>query len=556
MKIERTLKDYWIIISIMFVAAVLRFHTLGDRSLWMDEIWQVNFYYSDSIRELIDNAATQHAQPPLDYLIGYLLMKVFPFSEMIVRLPATIFGILTVYTVYILTKHLYSRRAAVIASLLTAVSSLLVQYSQEARPYAIFIFALVTMLYLYFRAIEGNRKFYWIMFGISMYFLLLTRGFEPLVAVLLINILTFVYFRLSRKTLLIGMISFVDLILYLPFFRKIFIGLQTFSEPLKHYSSTWNDITYKLQDFPLKDLYQMGFIFTHPFSLIFLILTVLGFFALFASVKMPKGRIFLCFAVLMPVVHILIYTYKVNLSRSPFYPRYYIYVLPFLYIFTASGIEYICQLIRPRLIRPNISYGLAFIFLIFITLYGLNLKGYYISDKDDWRGVSSYIKEKSGDNSIIVTDSPQIEYGLWKPRFEGKYIYYKGVREYYLNKLVDYAFTNPEYKGDIFLVLFYGGINSSNACCKELCREYFTSLCVYKLEDNHNIFNERVEALIDKMIIEYPRNGSRVSLYLNKAKILKSRGKIAEASQFIEKARQLVVPEFAKQLEKEIEGIL
>lgn len=591
-------KEFWIASFIIFLALVLRLYTIGDRSLWMDEIWQVDFYFSNSVGELVKKAAV-HAQPPLDYLIGYLLLKVFSFSETIVRLPAAIFGTLTVGLVYLLARRLSSQNVAIMAALLSAVSNSLVAYSQEARPYSIFIFALFLTLYLYFRVMDSGTKLCWLGFGISLYFLLLTRGLEPIIAILVINIISLLYFALSRNTFYTAAISAVAFLLYLPFFRLIYYALQYFSERQKVSVSLWEDISHRLQDFPLGGMIWMGYEFTRPVSLLFLIFMGLGFYTIFVNKEKSKARIYATFALLMPLFHVFIYTYKVDLKASPFNPRYYIYLLPIFYIITAIGIETLWRSARDRAKRPYLSYGAGLIIFIFFIFFSANLNGYYKSEKHDWRGVSYYIKQATRSENIIVTDSPLYEYGKWNLRFEGRHVYYRDAREYNLNELVDYALEHQDFKGEIFLVLYYwrpeyhgnylnklcnlcasvlnyGGRGLADRintlidkmiaeyrtnkleipCCEKLCEKSFYHLCVYKLDYNGEKFIDRVDVLIDRMIAEYPENGSRVDIYLNKGKIAVSRGDMDEAMQYLEKARQYVPKESADQLEREIRRIL
>ena len=550
-------REYIIIGLILLIAAILRFYTIGDRSLWMDEIWQVQLYYSQSAGELIYNAAAKHAQPPLDYLIGYTLLKLFPFSEAIVRLPAAVFGILSVYFVYIIAKDIYSNVAATIAAVLTAISSHLIQYSQEARPYAIFSAALLMTLYFYLRAIKSERRLYWIGFGISLYFLLMTRGFEPLVAVLVLNLMTPLFYRISRKTIYVWAISGLAFILYLPFFIKIYEGLKRFSENNDTQLVVQDGIIHRLKDFSFGEVLSITQNLTYPVSLLFLIFIIAGLVYIFAISKDKiASKLFACFIFITPVIHYFIYSYKVNMSISPFYPRYYIYTLPFIYIIASTGIEGIWLFIRSRVRYKYINYGFAVLVFIFILAYGTNLKAYYSSNKQDWRGVSKYIKEISGENDVLLMYYPHRGLGKWVPGFEGKNVYYREVKEFTINELIDFAAQNKDYKGNIILTLYFERDSYKYFCCKDLCNKYFYKFCVYKHENNHKAFIDGIEELIDKLIIRLPETGSHVRLYLSKAKIHILRGEKDKGLQYVKMAAQATPKGYEKVVENMIREVL
>lgn len=549
---------YWIVILILFAAFILRIYSIGEQSLWLDEIIQVKVYNYNSILEVIDGAANQ-AQPPLDYLIGFLLLKIFPFSETIVRLPAAIFGTLIVYMIFILTRLLYSQNAAILASILAAISSYLVMYAQEARPYSIFILALLMTLYFYFRVLESSKIINWAGFAISLYFLLMTRGFEPLIVILVINILTILFYRFSRRTFVIASLSLADFILFLPFFIRTYSYLQYYSETQINSMTFWENITNKMQDFPFTNLVNMWHSFTSPVSILFIVFIVFGYYAILSNKEKKNARIFACFSVFLPILHVVIFTYKVDLiHRAAFASRYYVYTLALIFILTAIGAVSLFEFIRSRSIHKYFSYATGIVIFLFIIAYGTNLKAYYASEKQDWRGVSAYIKKDTRKHNIIVTDSVHQVYGQWMMRFEGRPIYYKDAKELNLNEFVEIAIKMSNYKfnGDIYLVLHNEWPIDKNIYCKELCQNKFTVFCVYKLVNYNERVVDRLETLIDTMIKEYPQNGSRIRLYLNKARIRKYRGDLNSTYDYIEKSRNLVLPGYSNMLEHEIKGIL
>ena len=72
---------------------------------------------------------------PLGYLVDFWMIRLFGYSEFIVRLPSVLFTVLTCAGVYILARQTRFRMP-LLAVILYAVSPLNWRYALEARPYA------------------------------------------------------------------------------------------------------------------------------------------------------------------------------------------------------------------------------------------------------------------------------------------------------------------------------------------------------------------------------------------------------------------------------------
>lgn len=121
--------------SIAFILALglgLRLINL-NQSLWLDEAITALAVKNNSFTELITKFSPGDFHPPFYYLFLKFWTNIFGYSEIALRLPSVVFGILTVYFIY----KIGGKKAAV----LMAVNPLSVYYSQEARMYS-----LVTML--------------------------------------------------------------------------------------------------------------------------------------------------------------------------------------------------------------------------------------------------------------------------------------------------------------------------------------------------------------------------------------------------------------------------
>jgi uncharacterized membrane protein len=147
----------------------LRLHALGAKSLWYDELRQVEVaqHPLHQIPELL----IEHAARPLDYLVTHVwLAGLGPVdaslsrAEFWLRFPAAVWGLLAVAAFLPLARRwlrpLAGRRpaAAHLALALLAGAPLAVDYSQELRPYALYLLLTVLSFYAFDRAWSGQRR--------------------------------------------------------------------------------------------------------------------------------------------------------------------------------------------------------------------------------------------------------------------------------------------------------------------------------------------------------------------------------------------------------------
>jgi uncharacterized membrane protein len=141
----------WTLAAIVVIGAVVRFHGLGDQSLWYDEA--VSWTQSHgSILDLF-RLTSEDNYPPLHNLLLFVTIHLFGDAEWSLRLPSAILGTLTIPLLYAITARLAGPVAGLFAALILALSGFHVWYSQEARMYALLgftatLFAWVLLRYM------------------------------------------------------------------------------------------------------------------------------------------------------------------------------------------------------------------------------------------------------------------------------------------------------------------------------------------------------------------------------------------------------------------------
>ena len=124
------------------LALAVRLYHLGGLPLWLDETFTVR-HATVGVGQLWREGFNH---PPLYFWLHQIVLPWAP-SPAVMRAPSLVFGTLAIPAMYALAREFVAHRTALIAAALLALSSIHVEYSQEARPYALFY--LVTLIVLW-----------------------------------------------------------------------------------------------------------------------------------------------------------------------------------------------------------------------------------------------------------------------------------------------------------------------------------------------------------------------------------------------------------------------
>jgi hypothetical protein len=126
-------RDTFLLIIVLAVAVATRCYRLGFASIWLDEAETLRI---SSLPLSVLWVTPYDNSPPLYYTVIHFLLG-FGHSETLLRMPSVIFGVLTVAVIYLATRKIGGTMAAFAAALLLALSFHNIEYSQEARAYAL-----------------------------------------------------------------------------------------------------------------------------------------------------------------------------------------------------------------------------------------------------------------------------------------------------------------------------------------------------------------------------------------------------------------------------------
>ncbi|MBM3256207.1 MAG: DUF2723 domain-containing protein [Candidatus Moranbacteria bacterium] len=130
---------------ILILASALRLWQLNRRDFWYDEAFTgiaVKESWTGMLKMIMADV-----HPPLYYLALKFFASFFGYSVFGIRLFSVIFGVLCIFAVYLFTRELFNKKAALYAGIIAAVSPFAIQYSMEGRMYSMFAFFIIMAAY-------------------------------------------------------------------------------------------------------------------------------------------------------------------------------------------------------------------------------------------------------------------------------------------------------------------------------------------------------------------------------------------------------------------------
>lgn len=419
------------LLCIIIIGLVLRLINL-NQSFWLDEAAQV-IESSRRFSEQLNLVADFH--PPLFHLLLHFWIKLGN-SEVWIRLLSVIFGIFSIVLLYKLGIALGKRKEALLASFLLAISPYHIWYSQEARPYMLFVF--ISLLSTYF-LIKRN----WFSYTLTIILSLYSLYFAPFLVIG--HVFYIIVFR-KKEIMLFTKTIIIAIIFFIPWLPSFYLQLKTGTNG---FFSGWTNI---VSIMPLKavPLTFSKFIFGHGsfenkllYSVIVIPVFILFFIGVGKELIRKEFRLLILFFV--PFISALTISFFVPVIA----PQRLIFLLPFFLLILAEII---------------LKLGRKLKILVLAIVYITNIVGltqYYIdpyTQREQWRQAVSFTERPGDKNSmaLFVFPDPFAPY-LWykKDKIDAIGIAPKfKIREEDLNQLVQ----RLKNKKRIFLYQYLTGL--------------------------------------------------------------------------------------------------
>jgi mannosyltransferase len=385
-----------LVILATLAAALLRFHGLTNRGLWIDEAFSADlshrsfFHLLQSFRELSTNMALYH-------VLLHFWMKLGD-SEYVMRSMSVLFSAATVPFIYALGSRLFGRNVGLIAAWLLAINAFHIHYAQEARAYALVVFLATVSTYLLVRNLQEPASASWRLYGILLAVMICSHILSLLVvvahgaAILCLPARTIPWKGLARSAAWFVCLSVPMAVLV----------LMVKADPLNWVPKT--DASVVLVYLVLTAGNRGTLLLALDAIAVALLILVAGRSAWrHGRTRENWGYLLVLFWFFLPFAIAL----SISIVRPMFVPRYLLFCLPAFLLAVSVGLARI----RPRSVALTLGGAISLLGLAAIP------PGYALSfGLEDWRTVSSYVFDQAepGDGIFLYPDYVSIPFQYYR----------------------------------------------------------------------------------------------------------------------------------------------
>lgn len=415
-----------LLILVLSIAIFFRLKGLAIRDVWYDEALGI-IQAEKTIAEINKDVPT-----PIHYYFVHFFLQ-FGKNTLVLGLPSVIFGVASIYLLYLIGQKISRPNLGLVAAFLLAISPMHIEFSQQILHYSYFVFFTLLSLYFYldFLFILNNKKFKWSSF---LFFILFTIiNFLTHVSSFLVFAIEVVYlvFSLAKNYKLVKNYKKYSLFLIVAFLVVFSLVVVNLSEG--HYLELILS-SFKLGSrAPIQLGYslskQLGTI-TLPFNKSFFI-AMLSWFGLGKGIPLDlylflfilgiisfirKRKFNIILFSLVWISFPFIFLYTVGLAHW-FEEKYFIFIIPIYLLVISEGIIFLSKIFsqiifyfyKPKrmleVMQQAFQLGtLSLVFWLALTpiqirsTYGFPVQG---DTKYSWRQVYSYLKENMKENDRV-----------------------------------------------------------------------------------------------------------------------------------------------------------
>ena len=196
-KALRPKRKYQIRLILIFILGfALRLYHIDFLDIWRDEAFSINVA-SQTLYRIIE-ITIDDMHPPLHLFLLNFWMKLFGSSTISVRMLSLIFGMLTIYSTYLLSTQVFSKPTyRLLTALFASINPLFIIYSQEVRAYSMLTTFAAAVIYFACRMNSKTRLNTYFCFILFSILGLYTHNLFP---ILLFSIMIAILIRILYPT--------------------------------------------------------------------------------------------------------------------------------------------------------------------------------------------------------------------------------------------------------------------------------------------------------------------------------------------------------------------
>ena len=388
----------WII---LILATFLRLINI-NQSLWLDEAINVLGAKENGFWDLITKYAIGDFHPPGFFALLWIWEKIGGIGEIWVRLPSVIFGVLTVWVVYLLGKEMFSRKVGVLGALFLTLAPLHIYYSQEARMYSLACLSSALSFYSFYKLLNKDKGNWQDLGKYTLGNILVLYSDYLVYLIFPAQFIFLIFFKRGKiKNFLFSW--FISFIAFLPWafiFPKQLAAGTYAAALLPGWASIVGGTSFKeLFLIPVKTFFgKISLENKYLYGLVASLVSLLyGFIILLGLKKLDQATKLLILWIVVPI--------GLSFTISFFIPvlSYFrmIFILPAFYLILAKGLYTLHSRGTPWRVT---LVGICLISIISLGAYYINPK----FQREDWRNAVKKVEQMVGEDGIVLFESPNV----------------------------------------------------------------------------------------------------------------------------------------------------
>lgn len=163
---KTTRTTWFVLVWLSVIALVLRLWNLNS-DLWVDEVFTLLDFVRLPVGQILTSFPNQN-QHMFFSLLSHASMSVFGESAWAMRLPSVLFGVGSIWALFLLGRRLFGTRESLLACALMTVSYHHIWFSQNARGYMGLLFFTLLATWIWLKALSQNSLRLWLGYVVAV----------------------------------------------------------------------------------------------------------------------------------------------------------------------------------------------------------------------------------------------------------------------------------------------------------------------------------------------------------------------------------------------------